>query len=347
MNKIYGIDVSSYNGAIDWAKVQKAGCGHAVLKIVRKELAVDRQFTANLQGCKAQSIPYGVYRYVYESSVAAAQKAAQAVVALLDQYGAAPGVIVWWDVEDGTLQSTAKTTLTPSILAARNVIEDAGYGFGVYTGLYWYNSVLDTDGLDCPFWIARYPSTAAVAFGTAPKDQYQPSIKHTLWGWQYSSAGVVSGIRHLTDLNVVYGLDGHSANATGTSKDAILLHQAYVNSVTDAGIAVDGIFGPKTLKASIMALQTLLNRLNNAGLAADGIFGPKTRAAVETLKRGSSGVLVHLLQGMLYCRGYDPKGLDYSFGAGTEAAVRAFQTDAGIAVDGIAGPVTWETLMAR
>lgn len=141
-------------------------------------------------------------------------------------------------------------------------------------------------------------------------------------------------------------LEAGSATATtSTAKDYIKLHQAYVNSVTDAGIAVDGIFGSKTLTASIMALQTLLNRLKNASLAVDGIFGPKTRAAVETLKRGSSGVLVHLLQGMLYCRGYDPKGLDYSFGACTLAAVQAFQKDAGIAVDGVVGPVTWRELL--
>lgn len=130
-----------------------------------------------------------------------------------------------------------------------------------------------------------------------------------------------------------------------TAGDYIKLTQQYINSVTDAGIAVDGIFGPKTLTASIMALQTLLNRLYNASLKVDGILGPKTLAALPALRKGAYGVLVHLLQGLLYCRGYDPKGLDYAFGAGTLAAVQAFQKDAGIAVDGVAGPVTWRGLL--
>ena len=194
MSNIYGIDVSAWQGVIDWAKVKKAGCGHAVLKINMKNLAVDKQFAANIKGCKAQGIPYGVYRYVYESTEAAAKKAAHAVVATLKQYDAAPGTIVWWDVEDASIKAAAKTTLTASILAAQKVIEAAGYGFGVYCGKYWYDSVLQTGKLTCPFWIARYPSTNAVAFGTAPSAQYKPITTQPLWGWQYSSKGVVPGI---------------------------------------------------------------------------------------------------------------------------------------------------------
>ena len=155
MSNVYGIDVSAWQGTIDWAKVKKAGCGHAVLKINTKNLAVDRQFAANIKGCKAQGIPYGVYRYVYESTEAAAKKAAQAVVELLRANNAAPGTIAWWDVEDASIKAAAKTTLTASILAAQQVIESAGYGFGVYCGKYWYDSVLQTGKISCPFWIAR------------------------------------------------------------------------------------------------------------------------------------------------------------------------------------------------
>ena len=134
MSNIYGIDVSAWQGTIDWTKVKKAGCGHAVLKINMKNLAADRQFAANIKGCKAQGIPYGVYRYVYESTEAAAKKAALTVVELLKKYDAAPGTVVWWDVEDASIKAAAKTTLTASILAAQQVIESSGYGFGVYCG---------------------------------------------------------------------------------------------------------------------------------------------------------------------------------------------------------------------
>ena len=289
---VYGIDVSSYNGVIDWGKVKRAGCGHAVLKIARKELTVDKQFANNLTGCKAQGIPYGVYRYTYESTAAQAKRAAQTVVALLDKYGAAKSTIVWWDVEDQSIKTAAKTTLTDSILAARAVVEAAGYGFGVYCNLDWYKNVLDTKPLDCSFWVARYPSTDDVKFGTAPAAKYKPSIAHELWGWQYSSAGVISGIDHATDLNVVYGLEasnittetattgGFDMSTLSTIKNGstgaqVKSLQALLNGKAGAGLAVDGIAGTKTVAA-------IRNYQKAKGLAVDGIAGIKTWTAILT-----------------------------------------------------------------
>ena len=269
---IYGIDVSSYNGVIDWAKVKKAGCGHAVLKIARKELVVDKQFANNIAGCKAQGIPYGVYRYTYESTSAQAKKAAQTVVALLDKYGAAKSTIVWWDVEDKSIKPAADTTLTDSILAARAVVEAAGYGFGVYCNLDWYKNVLDTKPLDCPFWVARYPSTDDVKFGTDPAVKYKPSIAHELWGWQYSSAGVISGIDHATDLNVVYGLEASSATTGTTSTGGF--------DMSTLSTIKNGSTG-----AQVKSLQALLNAKNGAGLAVDGIAGTKTMAAIKSYQK--------------------------------------------------------------
>lgn len=65
-----------------------------------------------------------------------------------------------------------------------------------------------------------------------------------------------------------------------------------------------------------------------------------------TLRRGSKGEYVTLLQTMLVQRGYDigSAGVDGDYGRGTEAAVRAFQTDAGLESDGICGPKTWAAL---
>ena len=277
MSNIYGIYLRSYNGVIDWGKVKKAGCGHAVLKITRKDLTADKQFAANLKGCQAQGIPCSVYRYVYESTEVAAKKAAQTVVALLRANDAAPGTVVWWDVEDASIRSAAKTTLTASILAAQQVVEAAGYGFGVYCGLYWYNSVLQTDKLTCPFWIARYPSTKAVAFGTGPAEKYKPSVKHTLCGWQYSSAGQVPGINHATDLNVIYGVGVTSTYPVpartlrrGSAGDDVRWVQERLNA-EGAGLKVDGIYGPVT-EAAVRQYQFI------HGLAVDGTVGPVTRA---------------------------------------------------------------------
>ena len=279
MSNIYGIDVSAWQGVIDWAKVKKAGCGHAVLKIARKELTADKQFAANIKGCKAQGIPYGVYRYVYESTEAAAKKAAQAVVAILKQYDAAPGTVVWWDVEDASIKAAAKTTLTASILAAQKVVESAGYGFGVYCGKYWYDSVLPTGKLTCPFWIARYPSTKAVAFGAAPAAKHKPTTTQPLWGWQYSSKGVVPGISGNVDLNQIYGVAAVTSYPVpartlrkGCKGDDVKWLQQRLNA-EGAGLSVDGDFGALT-EAAVREYQL------RHGLAVDGIVGPVTKRAL-------------------------------------------------------------------
>ncbi len=280
----YGIDVSSYNGDINWSRVHQAGVQHAVIKITRKDLSPDKRFSANWKGCQAQGISCGVYRYVYEATAEAAEQAARAVVKLLKEHQARSGTMIWWDVEDACLKSAAKSTLTPSILAAQRVAESSGYGFGVYCSKYWYESVLQTKQISCPFWIARYPSIRATAFGTAPAERYKPVTTQTLWGWQYSSAGQVSGISCNTDLNVIYGEEISAAAAypepaqtlrKGDRGVGVRWVQTKLNA-DGAKLEVDGIFGALT-DAAVRQFQ------KNHHLTVDGIVGPITRAALKEI----------------------------------------------------------------
>lgn len=106
----------------------------------------------------------------------------------------------------------------------------------------------------------------------------------------------------------------------------------------------DGIFGVYT-ESAVRAFQTW------AGVTVDGIVGPRTREKLDladksdpTLRKGSKGVAVRGLQRMLVNRGYEPGEIDGRFGPNTEAAVRAYQSDHGLDVDGIVGPRTWDAL---
>ena len=63
--------------------------------------------------------------------------------------------------------------------------------------------------------------------------------------------------------------------------------------------------------------------------------------AEPLLRRGSSGTAVRQLQEALAEAGHDPGPVDGEFGPATEAAVRAFQQEKGIAVDGVVGDITW------
>lgn len=121
--------------------------------------------------------------------------------------------------------------------------------------------------------------------------------------------------------------------------------QRWLNSGYGAGLSVDGLWGPKTRAGAIRALQSELNAQFSKGLTVDGIWGPKTRAACVNVKQGASGNLTQIIQGVLYCRGCDPKGFDGIFGSGCSAAVKFFQEAFGLTADGIVGKNTWERLL--
>lgn len=133
---------------------------------------------------------------------------------------------------------------------------------------------------------------------------------------------------------------------TENSGNEVSKIQSWLNSNYDSDIVVDGIYGSQTMKAIIKALQIELNRQFNAGLAVDGIFGNATRSAVRNIKIGCKGNITQILQAMLICNGYYSNGFDGIFGAGTENAVKQYQRDNGLTVDGIAGKATFSCLCA-
>ena len=111
------------------------------------------------------------------------------------------------------------------------------------------------------------------------------------------------------------------------------------------GCEADGIYGPDTKRHLVRKLQHELNAQFGAGLADDGYWGPKTRAACVNVRRGARGNITRVLQGALICHGYSTNGFDGIFGGGTESAVRSYQSDHGLAVDGIAGRGTFGSLL--
>ena len=137
----------------------------------------------------------------------------------------------------------------------------------------------------------------------------------------------------------VYG-DSEAPSAPTGNRDGIKTVQDWL------GVTVDGIYGNQTKAALVKKLQSVLNLLYGAKLAVDGIFGNKTASALPNICKGSAGDLTKVLQGFLICHGYDTGGFDGDFGNQTDAAVRAFQSDNGLYVDGIAGKATFAALAA-
>lgn len=205
-----GIDVAKWNRDIDWGKVKADGVEFAILKVINKKCVVEESFERNYAGATEQGIPVDVYNYSYATSVQKATQDANTVLSVIK--GKNIGY-VWLDIEDKT-QYNLGMTLIDMINAYQSIIESAGYKFGVYTGLWFYNSLIKPfhQFVNCPFWIARYPSGAVIDFEMEPWEEKTPNIIHELRGWQYTSKGRVDGISGNVDLNIAYDI---KEDATG------------------------------------------------------------------------------------------------------------------------------------
>lgn len=200
-----GIDVSGYQGVIDWSAVKKDGVEFAILKVIRKDGYTDKQFEANWKGCNDVALPIlGVYNYSYANTVDKARMDAKAVLSILN----GRKTTVWMDVEDACMKNLGGKIVN-IISAYRSIIEAGGCKFGVYTGRTFYDSYIKpfVGSVDYDFWIARYPVTSKMAIYQEPLAQYKPTINNNMQGWQYSSKGVVAGIKGDVDLDEWYATE--------------------------------------------------------------------------------------------------------------------------------------------
>lgn len=277
MNGLYGIDVSSYQGKIDWRLVKNSGVEFAILKIIRKDLNPDKQFETNWSDCINVGMEIqGVYNYSYATTVEKAKTDAQKVLSIL----AGRKTFVWLDVED-SCQKGLGSRLIDIIEAYNEIIVAAGCTFGVYTGASFYNTYIKPyGGLNCPLWIAAYGINDGKQHETK-----RPTLANCI-GWQYSSRGIINGISGYVDVNVFTGgMNGWifknvPAAALPTVKNGSKGTQAYTlqRDLNFFGYKLkeDGIFGAKSTAA--LKEWQIVN-----GLDADGIYGSKSHRAMTVL----------------------------------------------------------------
>lgn len=284
-----GIDVAKWNHEqiketgrlinFDWKKVKESGVEFVIAKAINIKGKIEDSFLMNYNGAISQGLPVDVYNYSYALTVDKSVSDAKTVLSVIT--GKKIGT-VWLDIEEDDQAKLGKK-LIDIINAYKNVIESAGYKFGVYTGLSFYDSFIKPFAymVDCPFWIARYPSKAQMDFTDMPREDKKPSIMHPLWGWQYTSTGRVDGITGNVDLSIKYDI-------------------AEEEKETDSGR--------------------------------------------KTIKFGDYGVHVVYLQQRLTAKGYGVGEIDGKFGNKTLEAVKAFQAENNLSVDGVVGINTWNTL---
>lgn len=194
--EIKGIDVSSYQGKIDWKAVADYGMGFAILRITEAGNKIDSTFEANYQGCVDNGIPVGVYKYSYAESVAEIQKEAETVIDVLA--GRQLDFPVWLDLEYSEQREMSENMLSTMIKTFWSVVTAAGYKFGIYCNMDWYNNVIPEDGKSkYDFWIASYPANDDGWL----QERLRPSVGV---GWQYSSKAKIPGINGNVDRDVFY-----------------------------------------------------------------------------------------------------------------------------------------------
>lgn len=192
---IKGIDVSAYNGAIDYKRVSADKIKIAILRITERGNVIDPTFENNYKGFRSSGVKVGVYKYSYALNTSQAQKEAEKVLEVLK--GRKLDFPVFYDVEWSEQRQLPKEEITRIIKAFREKIIKAGYLFGIYCNTDWYYHVLDTKNLPYDYWLAAYPYNDRGVI----VESLRPSVGI---GWQYSAKGKVAGINGYVDLDVFY-----------------------------------------------------------------------------------------------------------------------------------------------
>ena len=210
MPEIKGIDVSRWNGKIDWKTVANYGMGFAILRITEKGNIIDSTFEPNYKGCIENKIPVGVYKYSYATTIAQIKNEANVVIKTLNKRKL--DYPVFLDIEDKCQENLSDSLMMKMIEAFRAIIVKAGYKFGIYCGYSWYQYQLPEGAKKYDCWVARYPNNDT---GELQERLRVPASTGVI-GWQYSSKATIPGIPTKTDRSVFYK-DYSKSSTTSTN----------------------------------------------------------------------------------------------------------------------------------
>ena len=192
-----GIDVSTYQGSIDWKKVKKAGVDFVMIRLgysgsSNGSIQIDKRYKANLQGAEDAGIDVGVYFFSQAITTDEAIKEAKFVIRHIRGKGVNYPVVFDMEHMDGDrISSLTDTERTRIADAFCTIINNNGYTPMVYGNQKWLLREVDLSYLTkYDTWLAHYSTTTA----------YPYAYKM----WQYSNYGTVTGISGHVDLNIAY-----------------------------------------------------------------------------------------------------------------------------------------------
>jgi GH25 family lysozyme M1 (1,4-beta-N-acetylmuramidase) len=194
-----GIDVSKYQGTIDWSKVKASGVEYAIIRCGYRgyesgTITQDSSFDTYARNALANDVSIGAYFYTQAITADEAREEADFVISCLKPYNATYPICL--DVEDASgdgarQDALSNSELTDVIIAFCERIKEAGYTPMIYANGRYFAGRLEVERLeDYDKWYAMYADT--------------PYMPYEISMWQYSSSGTVDGITGNVDMNISF-----------------------------------------------------------------------------------------------------------------------------------------------
>lgn len=193
---ILGIDVSTWNGNINWTQVKNSGVSYVIIRTgfrgsTKGALVEDAKFRQNIQGATSAGLKVGVYFFTQAINEVEAVEEASMVLSQIKGYNITYPVFIDVESSGGRADGLDPGTRTRVINAFCQTIQNGGYRAGIYANKTWLNQKMNISALNgYKIWLAQY--NTKVTYG----GRYDM--------WQYSDKGRISGISTNVDMNLSY-----------------------------------------------------------------------------------------------------------------------------------------------
>ena len=246
-----GIDVSKWNGTIDWNKVKSSGIDYVIIRAGFGASSVDAKFKTYIEGAANAGLKIGVYWFSYATSPEKAILEAQKCLETISPYKNSITYPIFFDYEYDSVKyannngvTITRNSATQIASAFMNTIKSYGYDTGIYTNkdfstTYFTENLINSTNL----WIAKYNKTNI--------------LNESCSMVQYSEKGLVPGINGYVDLNYTYLKT--SRNNSSTYSTAYIQTQSSVNSTSNStkGVTTVNLNLRKDMSASSSVVCTI------------------------------------------------------------------------------------------
>lgn len=251
-----GIDVSKWNGSINWQKVKNSGIDYVIIRGGFGTSSVDEKFKTYIEGASNAGLKIGIYWFSYATTPEEANKEAKKCQETIAPYKNSITYPVFFDYEYHSTEYAnnqgkiiTKNSASKIANSFINTIKSYGYDSGIYTNknfskTYFSDELLNSNNL----WVAQYSTNN--------------TFNHPYSMWQYSEKGSVPGISGHVDLNYTY-LKTSKNNVSKNSNSSYKTHNksSYLSNIKK-GITIENLNLRKDLSASPSIITTIPSNTN-------------------------------------------------------------------------------------